>query len=136
MFKASTLMLNKSHYDFRAMPGQKYPIWQTPWEQEMFANLWNRLPACRSNSLLHNTALSSSRYPALLKASSHSLFRQKLLSGHSLGLKGSRQAGNRNLRYKQHCLEQRCLAKDELCGSFRGSEQTGEILLLHTDSLS
>lgn len=83
MFKASTLMLNTSHYDFRAGPGQKYLIWQTPWEHEweMPANLWSRLPACRCSSLLHHTALSSLGHPALLKASSHSLFKPKLLSG-------------------------------------------------------
>lgn len=87
MFKAYTLMLNISHYDFRDMPGQKYLIWQTSWEHEweMLANLWKGLPACRCNSLLHNTALSSPRYPTLLKASSHSLFKSKLLSGHSWG---------------------------------------------------
>lgn len=69
------------------MPGQKYLIWQTPWEHEweMLANLWKGLPACRGNSLLHDTALSSPGHPTLLKAPSHSLFKPKLLSGRSWG---------------------------------------------------
>lgn len=69
MFKASTLMLNKSHYDFRGMPGQKYLIWQTPWEHEweMLANLWNRLPGwrCKQSPTQHSTLLTE--VPALLR---------------------------------------------------------------------
>lgn len=55
MFKASTLMLNKSHYDFRDMPGQKYLTWQTPCvhEWEMLANLLNSYQPYSCNDLLH-----------------------------------------------------------------------------------
>lgn len=128
-------MLNKSHYDFRDTSGQKYLMWQTPWEQEweMLASLWSCQPvdagvSCRTQPFAHQGT-----QPSLRLFYSHSS--NQSCSQVIPGAKGQQTGRSRNLSSKQRWLYQRCFAKDEQLWLLQklGADW---ILLLHTDSLS